>query len=1140
MADVLFIRELLPNSVCRGGPDTHAALASRTERGHSRTMRSWMYFLLCATALGGCGRHGDSAPIPESDAPKEISPLSRWSVPPASRTTFHRLENEIVAELIDPPAHVTLPARAESGFTIRERSGVEARVSLRGVADVRAAIADDAVVYRDALGRGRDVVHRVFAFGTEDFIVVDAPRSSVVYEIALGEHVAGLRLVEGAIELVDRNGTPRLRMAPPFLIGSDGMRVDATVLIEGCTVDTSPAAPWGRKPIDPGARTCAVRIAWGEVATPALLDPAWTTTGVMNEKRGGSGVALALPPSKVLLAGGYGGLSYVSTAELWDSTTGTFAKTGAMTVPRGEAAAILLSTGKVLVAGGVTAGTGIKALSTAELYDPAAGTFGATGSMTSERRNPAIAPVAWTTPAGKPVVFGGTTGEPTFIQLSTAEAYDPAGGNFFVLGSAMVNPRRAPSATVLASGAVLIAGGYSSPTAEIHTTSGAFVATAGTMTAARNFHSAVRLPDGRVFIAGGTAPLTTSTTEIYNPTTNSFTAGPPMSVARSNPPIALLPSGRVIVANETAAADVFDPVTGRFSPTGNAGIARRAPLGAFVNGKFLLAGGSDNVPNYFSTADVFAQVANGAACGGPGDCTSGFCSDGLCCDRACTGSCEACSATKKGSGSDGVCGVIADGSDPDKECAKQICVSGTQTNAFVCNGAGACRSNGTVMCSPFTCDGTGGACLSACTGDTTCVSTHWCNGGACAAKGANGAACTANRECTSGQCWDSVCCDKACGGPCEACSNAKKGSGVDGVCASVAAGTDPKNVCTQDPAYPTSCKADGFCDGAGACRTYAIKGTACGATKCEDGKVSGLTCDTGGNCLSGTTVECTPYACGTAACKTSCAADGDCSATAYCTIVSTCAAKKSNGAKCDAAKECTSGHCVDGVCCNGTCLQQCEACNEPGSEGSCVPIKGAPRTMRPACKGDPASCGGACDGIKPTECAYAPATKECGSKCSTGIEVKSNCDGAGTCAVGTPRTCGAYACDAETACKTSCTTTADCGEKYGCVDGKCLPAQSKCSDDGSKSIGFDGKETLCGSYLCDPAQGACRKECTSSTECNSGLLCNLGNKQCEPPLAAAPEESDGGCVYAARGSSSLHLAIALVAIALTLSGRRRL
>jgi hypothetical protein len=101
-------------------------------------------------------------------------------------------------------------------------------------------------------------------------------------------------------------------------------------------------------------------------------------------------------------------------------------------------------------------------------------------------------------------------------------------------------------------------------------------------------------------------------------------------------------------------------------------------------------------------------------------CLSGNCVDGICCDLACTGLCQACTAAKKGSGTNGTCGNVGIGSDPDNECP-----SGD------CNGSGSC-----VSAQPL----------------------------------ANGSACASNGQFLSGFCADSVCCASACNGPCEVCT----------------------------------------------------------------------------------------------------------------------------------------------------------------------------------------------------------------------------------------------------------------------------------------------------------------------------------------------------------------------------------
>jgi hypothetical protein len=105
----------------------------------------------------------------------------------------------------------------------------------------------------------------------------------------------------------------------------------------------------------------------------------------MNSARQ-SHTATLLQNGKVLIAGGYGHSGeYLSTAELYDPLTGTFALTGEMTAPRAGQTAILLNDGDVLLAGGVT--TGWVFLETAELYDPDKNTFASTGNMSVARES---------------------------------------------------------------------------------------------------------------------------------------------------------------------------------------------------------------------------------------------------------------------------------------------------------------------------------------------------------------------------------------------------------------------------------------------------------------------------------------------------------------------------------------------------------------------------------------------------------------------------------------------------------------------------------------------------------------------------------------------------------------------------------
>jgi len=85
----------------------------------------------------------------------------------------------------------------------------------------------------------------------------------------------------------------------------------------------------------------------------------------------------------VLVVGGGPG-SASASAELYDPASGTWTPTGSLNTGREEHTATLLPNGMVLVAGGFGVGVGI--LASAELYDPTSGTWMSTGSLNTARR----------------------------------------------------------------------------------------------------------------------------------------------------------------------------------------------------------------------------------------------------------------------------------------------------------------------------------------------------------------------------------------------------------------------------------------------------------------------------------------------------------------------------------------------------------------------------------------------------------------------------------------------------------------------------------------------------------------------------------------------------------------------------------
>src|SRR4051812_35288168 len=163
-------------------------------------------------------------------------------------------------------AKLSLPATADGAFTLANGE-MAIRVTLRDVRPTRAEGARGHVVYRNALPGGGHLVQRPTAVGTEDYLLL-TERTPVVYDVALERGVAGLRQIGDALELLDGAGAPRLRVAPPWVVGADGTRVDAHLAVEGCALDRDARAPWNRAVVAPGAAACSVRVVWPDVQLP--------------------------------------------------------------------------------------------------------------------------------------------------------------------------------------------------------------------------------------------------------------------------------------------------------------------------------------------------------------------------------------------------------------------------------------------------------------------------------------------------------------------------------------------------------------------------------------------------------------------------------------------------------------------------------------------------------------------------------------------------------------------------------------------------------------------------------------------------------------------------------------------------------
>ena len=286
----------------------------------------------------------------------------------------------------------------------------------------------------------------------------------------------------------------------------------------------------------------------GGLSSVELFDPltkAFTSAEKMSVARAGH-TATLLPNGKVLIAGGYNG-DYLDTAEIYDPATSKFTATGRMITPRSGHVATLLNNGKVLLAGGV--GTEWTFLSDAELFDPKTNTFGATGGMTTARESH----TATLLNDGKVLITGGHKGRRAAITIYTStEIYNPAIGTFSASGSLTVR-RHKHDATKLPDGRVLIIGGSDERdgdgayrNAEIFDpANGTFAIVGNNMNTARYKlqGTAILMKNGKVLIAGGA-----DRAEVFDPATNSFSfAGGDMGTKRLFSTATLLNNGQVLI-----------------------------------------------------------------------------------------------------------------------------------------------------------------------------------------------------------------------------------------------------------------------------------------------------------------------------------------------------------------------------------------------------------------------------------------------------------------------------------------------------------------------------------------------------------------------------------------------------------------
>lgn len=377
--------------------------------------------------------------------------------------------------------------------------------------------------------------------------------------------------------------------------------------------------------------------------TPAVLGP--SLAGAALPQAQADAAFLALPGGQLLVAGGLGSLStpvdYLNAVVAYDANVGTFESFPGpiLTTPYTLApvGSVALADKTILVLGSTTPApfpySPVSMTGFAWTFDPVSNLSTITGAPVTARVGATLSLLS----NGTVLVAGGMgMGDDGYEVLDTAEIYDPKSRSFRQIKATMTVPRCGHSATLLADGTVLLAGGYFFPaivydppgviaawvpaldSAEtFNVAQQAFAAIKTTLPQGFAFHSATRLASGDVLIAGGVTDFYTelnftsvtvfpsTQAAVFNVAAQAFAVIAPLGTARAMHSASLMPTGQVLIAGgvvkpdmtATDTTEVFDPDNYSFAPGTKLAVARHSQGAILLIEGLLLIGGA-STPSY--------------------------------------------------------------------------------------------------------------------------------------------------------------------------------------------------------------------------------------------------------------------------------------------------------------------------------------------------------------------------------------------------------------------------------------------------------------------------------------------------------------------------------------------------------------